>query len=129
VLVHGGSHETNAHATTLGGNPLACAAALVTIRYIESEGLTQRAAEMGACFADGLRKISSPLIREIRGIGSMIAVELQVRAAGYLLSALAQRGVLALSAGTAALRFLPPLVISRAQIDRVVAAFAQALEV
>lgn len=60
-------------------------------------------------------------------MGLMIAVELKVRAAGYL-SALAQRGVLVLSAGTTALRFLLPLVISRAEIDRVVAALAQTLE-
>jgi acetylornithine/LysW-gamma-L-lysine aminotransferase len=107
------------HGTTFGGNPLACAAALATIRYIESEGLVQRSAELGSHLLEGLQAISAPQVRQARGLGLMAAVELKERAAPYL-AALAERGVLALSAGANVIRFLPPLVISAEDVDTVV---------
>ncbi len=107
------------HGSTFGGNPLACAAALATIRYIESHQLPQRAADLGARFVDGLRAIPSPRVREVRGLGLMIGVELKTQAAPYL-AALAERGVLALAAGSNVMRFLPPLVISAEDVDTVV---------
>jgi acetylornithine/LysW-gamma-L-lysine aminotransferase len=116
------------HGTTFGGNPLACAAALAAIHYIESEALPQRAAELGARFLDGLRAISSPVIREVRGLGLMVAIELKSKASPYL-AALAERGVLALTAGANVMRFLPPLVIGTGEIDTVVEHTAAVLEV
>jgi acetylornithine/LysW-gamma-L-lysine aminotransferase len=107
------------HGTTFGGNPLACAAALAAIRFVESENLPRRAAELGERLAQGLDTIPSPLIREVRGLGLMIAVELKTQSGPYL-AALAERGVLALSAGSNAIRFLPPLVITEEEIDQVV---------
>ena len=107
------------HGTTLGGNPLACAASLAAIRFVESENLPQRAAELGERLRQGLSAIPSPLIREVRGLGLMIAVELKTQSGPYL-AALAERGVLALSAGSNAIRFLPPLVITEEEIDQVV---------
>ncbi len=74
---------------------------------------------MGERLALGLRAIPSPLIREVRGLGLMIAVELKTQSGPYL-AALAEQGVLALSAGTNAIRFLPPLVITEQEIDQVV---------
>jgi acetylornithine/LysW-gamma-L-lysine aminotransferase len=115
------------HGTTFGGNPLACAAALATIRYIESEKLPQQAAELGARLIDSLKAIPSPLVREVRGLGLMIGVELKGKAAPYL-AALAERGVLALSAGATVMRFLPPLVISAEDVDTVVQQVAAVLE-
>jgi acetylornithine/LysW-gamma-L-lysine aminotransferase len=115
------------HGTTFGGNPLVCAAALAAIHYIESENLPQRAAELGPRLAEGLKAIPSPLIREVRGLGLMIAVELKTQSGPYL-AALAERGVLALSAGVNAIRFLPPLVITEQEIDQVVQQAAAVLE-
>jgi acetylornithine/LysW-gamma-L-lysine aminotransferase len=116
---HVGELPTKTHASTFGGNPLCCAAALAAIEYMESENLPQRAAERGAQMLAGLRAIESPLIRDVRGLGLMIAVELR-RPAGSYLAALAERGVLALSAGSTVMRFLPPLVISEEDVDTVV---------
>jgi len=115
------------HGSTFGGNPLACAAALATIRYIESECLPQRAAELGARLVAELRTIRSPLVREVRGLGLMVAMELKSNASSYL-AALADHGVLALSAGSTVMRFLPPLVISAQELDIVVERVAAVLE-
>jgi len=122
-----GSLPKKSHGTTFGGNPLACAAACATIRFIESEKLPQRAAELGQRLLDGLQAIPSPLVREVRGLGLMVAVELKTQSGPYL-AALAERGVLALSAGANAMRFLPPLVIAEQEIDTVVKQLAAALE-
>jgi acetylornithine/LysW-gamma-L-lysine aminotransferase len=67
----------------------------------------------------GLQAIDSPRIRQVRGLGLMVAVELKGKA-GPFLAALAERGVLALSAGATVIRYLPPLVISAADLDAVV---------
>jgi acetylornithine/LysW-gamma-L-lysine aminotransferase len=114
-----GELPRKSHGSTFGGNPLACAAALATIHYIESEGLSQRAAELGTRLMDGLKAIPSPLVREVRGLGLMVGVELKGKSAPYL-AALAERGVLALSAGATVMRFLPPLVIGAEDVDTVV---------
>lgn len=114
-----GTLPKKSHGTTFGGNPLACAAALATIDYIESEGLVRRAEELGARLLSGLQAISASQVREVRGLGLMVAIELKGRAAPYL-AALAERGVLALSAGANVMRFLPPLVIDEADVDSVV---------
>jgi acetylornithine/LysW-gamma-L-lysine aminotransferase len=114
-----GELPQKAHGTTFGGNPLACAAALAAIDYLEKEALPQRAAEMGARLMAGLQAIDSPLIREARGLGLMVAMELKTQSGPYL-AALAEEGVLALAAGSNVMRFLPPLVIGAEDIDRVV---------
>ncbi len=114
-----GALPKKVHGTTFGGNPLACAAALATIRVLEEEDLPGRAAELGARLLAGLRAISSPKVRQVRGLGLMVGLELKEKAAPYL-AALAERGVLALSAGATVIRFLPPLVISAQEIDAVV---------
>jgi acetylornithine/LysW-gamma-L-lysine aminotransferase len=122
-----GELRKKAHGSTFGGNPLACAAALATIGYLERERLPERAAEQGARLLAGLRSIDAPIVREVRGLGLMVAVELKGKAAPYL-AALAERGVLALSAGSNVMRFLPPLVISAGDIDTVIAQVSGALQ-
>jgi acetylornithine/LysW-gamma-L-lysine aminotransferase len=122
-----GELPRKAHGTTFGGNPLCCAAALATIHYIEANDLVQRAASLGARFVDGLQAIRSPQVRDVRGVGLMVGVELKGRCAPYL-AALTERGVLALSAGANVIRFLPPLVISEADIDTVLRQVAAVLE-
>ena len=122
-----GKLPARVHGSTFGGNPLACAASLATIHYTEAQDLPRRAAEMGARLQAGLRAIPSPLVREVRGLGLMVGLELKGKAAPYL-AALAERGVLALSAGTSVMRFLPPLVISAEEVDTVIALVAAVLE-
>ena len=114
-----GELPKKSHGTTFGGNPLACAAALATIQFIEAEGLVQRAGELGLRLLTGLEAISAPQIRQARGLGLMVAIELKGHAAPYL-AALAERGVLALSAGANVMRFLPPLVIDAEDVDTVI---------
>jgi len=119
------------HGSTFGGNALACAAALATIHIIESEGLVRRARDRGEQLMEGLRGIDSPLVREVRGMGLMVGMQLKGHA-GPFLAALAQPidgvGVLALSAGSTVMRFLPPLVIDEGQIGAVVERVAVAME-
>ena len=107
------------HGSTFGGNPLACAAAVAAIRYITAEHLPERAAELGTWFLGELRGLSSPLIREVRGLGLMVGVELKRPTAPFL-AAMAEQGVLALQAGSTVIRFLPPLVIGRQDLQQVV---------
>ncbi len=121
-----GDLPIKSHGTTFGGNPLVCAAALAAIRYIERERLPERAAVLGTRFMEGLGAIPSPLVREVRGLGLMVALELKGRSATHL-AALTERGVLALSAGANVMRFLPPLVISEDDIDTVVGQVAAVL--
>ena len=122
-----GKLPARVHGSTFGGNPLACAASLATIHHTEAHDLPRRAAEMGARLQAGLRAIPSPLVREVRGLGLMVGLELKGKAAPFL-AALAERGVLALSAGASVMRFLPPLVISAEEVDTVVAQVAAVLE-
>ncbi|MEE8468408.1 MAG: aspartate aminotransferase family protein [Planctomycetota bacterium] len=110
-----GSLPPGAHGSTFGGNPLACAAGLATLEVLRREGLVERAATLGAGFLERLRALSSPRVREVRGMGLMLAVELRERAGPYL-ELLLQRGVVALAAGPSVIRFLPPLVISDAEL-------------
>lgn len=114
------------HGSTFGGNPLICAAALANLEAMQAENLVARSAEMGAYLLAQLAQLDSPLIREIRGRGLMVGVDLRVRVIPVL-KALQERGVIAMPAGATVLRLLPPLVISRAEIDTVVAAIAAAL--
>jgi acetylornithine/LysW-gamma-L-lysine aminotransferase len=123
-----GDLPKKAHGTTFGGNPLACAAALATIDYIESQELPQRAADRGAQLLTGLHAISSSLVREVRGLGLMVGLELKTGAGPYL-AELAENGVLALSAGANVIRFLPPLVISENEVDTVIQQVSSALQV
>lgn len=118
------------HGSTFGGNPLSCAAALATIEVIESEDLPRRAARLGQQLMAGLRAIDSPVIREVRGLGLMVGLQLKEHAGSYL-AELAEpvdgMGVLALTAGSTVMRFLPPLVISDADVDFVVRRVAAVL--
>jgi len=116
------------HGSTFGGNPLAAAASLAALDVLEDGALPQRAAELGEYLLDKLQEINSPLIRDIRGLGLMIGIEIKQKVAAYL-QALTARGVLAQSAGLTVIRLLPPLVISEEQIDRVVDALTEVLMV
>jgi len=107
------------HASTFGGNPGACAAALATINILEKEKLSENAAKIGAYFIAELNKIKSPKIQEVRGLGLMIGVELTDKS-DSVIEALQNAKIFALPAGKKVLRFLPPLVITKNEVDLVV---------
>ncbi|WP_420615380.1 aspartate aminotransferase family protein [Candidatus Palauibacter sp.] len=114
------------HGTTFGGNPLACAAALAAIRFMRDERLDERAEALGSRFSERFARRRSARVRAVRQVGLMIGVELRERCRPYL-EALAERGVLALPAGTTVIRLLPPLVITEAQIDEVAETLTEVL--
>ena len=120
-----GDLEKQSHTSTFGGNPLACAAAVAAIDFLVDQDLPRQAAEKGEYFMQRLRAIADPRIREVRGLGLMIGIELKQKA-GALAQAVLQEGVLVLLAGSTVLRFLPPLVITRQEIDTVVSALVKA---
>jgi acetylornithine/LysW-gamma-L-lysine aminotransferase len=107
------------HGSTFGGNPLSCAAAVAALEVIEEEDLAGQAAEKGAYLMEKLSEINSPLIREVRGLGLMVGIELKQKVQPYI-KELQARHILALNAGLTVIRLLPPLVITYEQIDRLV---------
>ena len=115
------------HGSTFGGNPLACAAGLATLETLEDDRLIPAAAELGSYFREQLLALGHPLVREVRGIGLMLGLDLKVRSTPVL-KALQERGVLALPAGTTVVRLLPPLILSRDDVDLAVTRIAQALD-
>ncbi len=115
-----------AHTSTFGGNPLACAAANAAIQYMEDFQLARRAAELGQRFMAELRKIESPRIREVRGLGLIVGIELKEKAGPHI-QQLMERGILALGAGPTVIRFLPPLVIELDALMRVAAETSEVL--
>jgi acetylornithine/LysW-gamma-L-lysine aminotransferase len=121
-----GDLAKRSHSTTFGGNPLACAAAIAAIDEIRRLDLVRNARERGAQLIEGLRAIRSDRIREVRGLGLLVGVELKENASGAL-RALQDEGVLALGAGPTVVRYLPPLVISADLIERVLSASRKAL--
>jgi len=107
------------HGSTFGGNPLAAAVALEALNIIEQEKLAERAMELGEYFLDRLKGISSPLIKEVRGKGLLIGVEVHPEriAARRVCEALMTQGILSKETHDAVIRFAPPLVVAREQLD------------
>jgi acetylornithine/LysW-gamma-L-lysine aminotransferase len=114
------------HGSTFGGSPLVCAAASAALDILREERLAQRALSTGARFGSALRGLDSPLVREVRGRGLMVGVELRIRSQPVLDRLLLQH-LLALGAGPAVVRFLPPLAIDAALLDGTAAALAEIL--
>ncbi len=113
------------HASTFGGNPLACAAALGSIAAIKEDGLLKRTTELGKYFMDKLRQADIPGFKEVRGRGLMIGLELE-RNCTEIVDHARKHGVLLNSTSETVLRLAPPLVIDKGQIDRVVEVIEQA---
>lgn len=115
------------HGSTLGGNPLACAAAVATLEILTDEDLPARSRELGDRLLDDLRSMEHPMVRDIRGRGLMIGIDLRKRVTPVLKD-LMSRGVLALPAGPTVLRLLPPLVVRQDELDLVRGAIAETLK-
>ena len=115
------------HGNTFGGSPLACAAAHATLATILNDGLLEQSRAVGEHFVAGLRGLDHPLVRDVRGRGMMIGVELKTKVTPVL-RRMQDAGLLALPAGGLIIRFLPSAhPHARTEADRAVALFAQAL--
>jgi ornithine--oxo-acid transaminase len=107
------------HGSTFGGNPLAAAVARTALQVLVEEGMIENAAQMGDYFQARLREIVSPHVKEVRGHGLLIGVELKPEAGGArrFCEALMERGVLSKETHHDIVRFAPPLIITKADID------------
>jgi acetylornithine/LysW-gamma-L-lysine aminotransferase len=114
------------HGSTFGGNPLSCAAANAALDVIIGEDLPGQAAAKGAYLMEKLKKIQSPNIREVRGIGLMVGIEMKQKVTPYI-KTLQEKKIIALNAGLTVIRLLPPLVITYEQIDHLVDVLTEVL--
>ncbi len=107
------------HGSTFGGNPLACAVARTALKVLVEDGLIENAATLGEYFMDGLRKIDNPKIKEVRGRGLLIGVEFNDDAGGarQYCEKLKEAGLLCKETHETIIRFAPPLVITKEDID------------
>jgi acetylornithine/LysW-gamma-L-lysine aminotransferase len=122
-----GQFEVGTHGSTFGGGPLVCAASRAVIKVMAEERLPERANELGVWLLGELRVIPSGQIREVRGLGLMIGLELRGKVTPVL-QQLMDHGVWALPAGLNVLRLLPPLVIEQADLERVVRVIGEVLK-
>jgi acetylornithine/LysW-gamma-L-lysine aminotransferase len=109
------------HSSTFGGNPLSCAAGIGAIQALTQDGLVDNAAKMGKIFRDGLERLKEKhkIVREVRGKGLMIGVELKFEVKDILFEGI-KNGVLLLYSGKNIIRLLPPLVITEQDITKVI---------
>jgi acetylornithine/LysW-gamma-L-lysine aminotransferase len=114
------------HTNTFGGNPLVCSAAIETLNIINDKRLLDNAAEVGSYFIDELKKIDSSLIREVRGLGLMIAIELKTKCTKYV-KEMQDNGLLTIPTGANVIRILPPLIFSKENSDDAVKIIRNAL--
>jgi LysW-gamma-L-lysine/LysW-L-ornithine aminotransferase len=122
-----GQFESGTHGSTFGGSPLVCAASRAVIEVMAEERLPERADHLGTWLLGELRAIPSSQIREVRGLGLMIGLELRGKVTPVL-QQLMERGVWALPAGLNVLRLLPPLVIEQSDLEQVVEMIGDVLE-
>jgi ornithine--oxo-acid transaminase len=122
-----GVFQPGDHGSTFGGNPLGCAVARTALRVLIEEKLVERSAELGAYFLTRLQALRSPAIREVRGRGMWIGIELNGLARPYC-EALMEEGILCKETHDRVIRIAPPLVITRAEIDWAMQRIAKVLE-
>lgn len=121
-----GLFDPGSHGSTYGGNPLACAVARTALRVILDEGLAARSAELGTWFLRELRKLAHPAIREVRGCGLLVGIELHEPARTYC-ERLQKLGVLCKETHDNVIRVAPPLVTDRAALDWALQRFREVL--
>ncbi|MBI2975678.1 MAG: ornithine--oxo-acid transaminase [Chloroflexi bacterium] len=124
-----GLFKPGEHGSTFGGNPLACAVARAALRVMVDEKLAQNSATLGEYFLERLEEIPSRHVKEIRGKGLFIGVELKPEAGGArrFCEALKERGILCKETHENVIRFAPPLIIDRPTIDGALPAIREAL--
>jgi len=111
-----GVYKPGDHGSTFGGNPLGCAVARTALRVLVEEKLVERSAEMGAYFLERLKTLKSHDLREVRGVGLWIGIELNSAARPYC-EALKEQGILCKETHDRVIRIAPPLTITREEID------------
>jgi ornithine--oxo-acid transaminase len=122
-----GVFEPGSHGSTFGGNPLACAVAIAAMDVTVEENLVDRSLKMGEYFLNELKQIRNPHIREVRGRGLFIGVELDEPARPYC-EALMKRGLLCKETHEHVIRFAPPLIISKEELDDALSRIRSVLE-
>ncbi|WP_181704234.1 ornithine--oxo-acid transaminase [Chthonobacter albigriseus] len=124
-----GTLKPGQHGSTFGGNPLACAVARAALKVLTDEDMIGNSERMGAYFKAGLADIRSNLVKEVRGRGLMLAVELHPEAGGArrIVEDLRARGVLAKDTHGHTIRIAPPLVVTRDEVDWALERFREAL--
>ena len=117
------------HGSTFGGNPLACAVARAALQVLFEEKMIENSYNQGKYFLDELKKISHPHIKEVRGRGLMLAIEFhsEVGGARAYCNKLKEQGVLAKDTHENIVRFAPPLVIQRDEVDMILDAINKVL--
>jgi acetylornithine aminotransferase len=116
------------HQSTFGGNPVACAAALAVLDVIESQGLLERAVQIGDRMISAITGFDHPLVSEVRGRGVMLGVELRAPVSGVVNAALQAEGFLANAVRPNVLRIAPPLILTDEQIEAFLSALPRALD-
>lgn len=111
-----GVFNPGSHGSTFGGNPMACAVSVASLEVLEDEKLSERSLELGEYFMNKLREIDNPKIKEVRGRGLFIGVELTEPARGYC-EELKEEGLLCKETHETVIRFAPPLIISQEDLD------------
>ena len=118
------------HASTFGGNPLSCSAGKATLKTIIEERLYENAENLGRYFLEELKKLKSlhPSIEQVRGVGLMVAIQLKIKNASRVVDALRERGFLVNLTQEKVLRFLPPLIVKKQEIDLLIENLDQVLK-
>lgn len=111
-----GVFNPGSHGSTFGGNPIACAVSIAALNVLMEEKLEERSQELGSYFLSKLKEMNNPIIKEVRGRGLFIGVELSVPARKYC-ELLKEEGLLCKETHDTVIRFAPPLVISKEDLD------------
>ncbi len=121
--------EVSDHGSTFGGNPLACAAGVATVRVVQEQGLAANAAKVGSYLLGRLEELKArhAAVAAVRGIGLMAAMDLKEDRAGDLVLAALKRGVIINNTGPRTVRMVPPLILSEAEVDEAITALEGAL--
>jgi ornithine--oxo-acid transaminase len=121
-----GVFNPGSHGSTFGGNPMACAVSIASLQVLVEEKLAERSLELGTYFLEKLQEIKNPIIKEVRGRGLFIGVELTEAARPYC-EALKHEGLLCKETHDTVIRFAPPLVVSKEELDWAIERIAKVL--
>ncbi|MDC3413724.1 ornithine--oxo-acid transaminase [Terrihalobacillus insolitus] len=122
-----GVFNPGSHGSTFGGNPLACAVSVASLEVLEEENLTDRSLRLGTQMMNELRKIENPVIKEVRGKGLFVGVELHEKARPYC-EKLKEKGLLCKETHENVIRFAPPLVIDEDDLEWAIGKIREVLE-